>query len=339
MSKYTTELRYICEEAAGLKESEGFSSIDAILNAARPKIFSFDYPIFDRDYKPVLETKILKHFYTREIGAETVGLWKLWLEAAMTEIMPYYNTLYHDGLQVINPFYTTDITEAYDAEGTKTDRSTVDKTESGSHSSQESGSHSSQESGSTTNGGTITDSRISSTLSNTDESGSVTDSGSDTATRDDDSQLTRWDKFSDTPQGAITNLDEDKYLTDARKITEDHTGSMVTDTTEYGKMSETERSTETIAETEDDNTRTLNTSQTDSSSASGSESSSASGSESRTGRDETQSEAGTTDHYVRHRYGRDGLNVAQILDETRDLIMDIDRMIIRDLEPLFMHLW
>ena len=104
-------------------------------------------------------------------------------------------------------------------------------------------------------------------------------------------------------------------------------------------MSETDRSTATTAETEDDNTRTLNTSQADSSSASGSESSSASGSDSRTGRDEMQSEAGSTDHYVRHRYGRDGLNVAQILEDTRDLIMDIDRMIIRDLEPLFMHLW
>ena len=35
-----------------------------------------DYPIFDENYREVLETKILKHFYFREIGFETFALWK-----------------------------------------------------------------------------------------------------------------------------------------------------------------------------------------------------------------------------------------------------------------------
>lgn len=94
MSKYTTEVRFICETQVGLRESAGAMKIDEILKAAAPKIFDFDFPIFDKNYRLPLEIKILKHYYTREIGAETVGLWKLWLNQTMNEIMPYYNEMY-----------------------------------------------------------------------------------------------------------------------------------------------------------------------------------------------------------------------------------------------------
>lgn len=47
MSKYTTEVRFICESEAGLKKSGGYNSVDDIITIASPKIFSFNYPIFD----------------------------------------------------------------------------------------------------------------------------------------------------------------------------------------------------------------------------------------------------------------------------------------------------
>ncbi len=109
MSKYTTELRFLCEQLAGRTESGGYNDTVAIIEAARPKVFSFQYPIFDNAYKPTLETKILKHYYTREIGLETYGLWKLKLDARMNEIMPYYNQLYESELIEFNPLYDTDI--------------------------------------------------------------------------------------------------------------------------------------------------------------------------------------------------------------------------------------
>lgn len=109
MSKYTTELRFICETQAGLRESVGYDGVSEVIKKARPKIFSFDYPIFDENYRPTLETKILRHFYTREIGLETYGLWKLHLEARLNEIMPYYNQLYESELIKFNPLYDTDI--------------------------------------------------------------------------------------------------------------------------------------------------------------------------------------------------------------------------------------
>lgn len=109
MSKYTTELRFICEQLAGLEKSVGYDESDSVIAVARPKIFSFEYPIFDVAYKDTIETKIIRHFYTREICAETYGRWKMFLHERMVEIMPYYNKLYESELLEFNPLYTTDL--------------------------------------------------------------------------------------------------------------------------------------------------------------------------------------------------------------------------------------
>lgn len=43
MSKYTTEVRYICERAAGLDESKGFNDVSDILDKAVGKVFNFHF--------------------------------------------------------------------------------------------------------------------------------------------------------------------------------------------------------------------------------------------------------------------------------------------------------
>ena len=63
MSKYTTELRFICEEMSGLRESVGYYKVNEVIDKSRANIFSFDYPIFDTNYKsdvngiPVIENE------------------------------------------------------------------------------------------------------------------------------------------------------------------------------------------------------------------------------------------------------------------------------------------
>lgn len=110
MSNYTTEVRYICESLFPTNESKGFNDVETILKKVHSKIFNFDYPIFDEDYKAILEIMILRHFYTREIGFETVGLWKLKLADKMNVIMPYYNKWYESELLEFNPLWDTDFT-------------------------------------------------------------------------------------------------------------------------------------------------------------------------------------------------------------------------------------
>lgn len=121
MSKYTTELRFIVETSAGLDKSVGDDDINTTIAKALPKIFNFDFPIFDEAYRTVLETKIVKHYYTREIGYETVGRWKLALETKLNEIMPYYNQLYRSELLEFNPLYTHNITKTGNKTGNKTE--------------------------------------------------------------------------------------------------------------------------------------------------------------------------------------------------------------------------
>ena len=62
MSKYTTEVRFICENSAGLKESEGANNVDSILDRCWDKVFNFEFPIFDENYRKVLCKNILKHY-------------------------------------------------------------------------------------------------------------------------------------------------------------------------------------------------------------------------------------------------------------------------------------
>lgn len=115
MSKYTTEVRFVCESICGLNESAGLSKVNEIVDQARTQIFE-DYPIFNEDYRAVLEKKILRHYYTREICAESVGLWKLWLNNKMNEIMPYYNQLYESALLEFNPFHDVDLHREHEGE-------------------------------------------------------------------------------------------------------------------------------------------------------------------------------------------------------------------------------
>lgn len=139
MSKYTTQVRFICEQLSGYVQSVDYSDVDLVLRSAEPKIFDFDYPIFDENYRHVLNTKILKHYYINEIGLETYALWKLRLNTKMNEIMPYYNQLYKSELYTFNPLYDTDITRQHKVdrsqEGTTktTDTSTTEQNNGNVH--------------------------------------------------------------------------------------------------------------------------------------------------------------------------------------------------------------
>ena len=108
MSKYTTEVRFICENAAGLIESLGEGAIEDIITKAAPKVFNFAFPIFDEAYRLTLEKQILRAYYTREICEETVGLWKLRLNSRLNLIMPKYNQLYESARLQFNPMYDVD---------------------------------------------------------------------------------------------------------------------------------------------------------------------------------------------------------------------------------------
>lgn len=119
MSKYTTQVRFICESSAMLTDSSGYNDIESVLDNSWNKIFS-DFPIFDEKYRAVLCKKILRHYYTREICCETVGRWKLFLSDKMLNIMPYYNQLYQSELLKIQPLVSVDRSVRHEGSGSET---------------------------------------------------------------------------------------------------------------------------------------------------------------------------------------------------------------------------
>lgn len=199
MSKYTTEVRFICETYAGLNESADYAGIQEVLDKSRDKVFDFDYPIFDENYRNVLEDKILKHYYTREIGAETIGLWKLWLNTRMNEIMPYYNQLYSSELIKFNPMYDVDLTTTHQKSDDRKDNITESELKVGNRNTD---------------------------FTSHDEGSSHTEGNTDTNT-DDKTKNDHWEMFSDTPSGGLDGVREEKYLTTALHTTDDKEGSNI----------------------------------------------------------------------------------------------------------------
>lgn len=303
MSKYTTEVRFICETYAGLDESKGQGSVKEIIEKARPKVFDFDFPMFDEGYRPVLETKILKHYYTREIGLETVGLWKQFMDMKLNEIMPYYNQLYKSAELEFNPFNDTDITT--------TSNRKLDNNEDKSSSN------------------TRTDDLLEKYSDNSTRTDNLSEKTSDNSTRTDNlahhdtttGTDKNTDRYSDTPQGGLTGIESDTYLTNARIVYDEN--SSTNDGTNTG--------TQTVSESGSrDNTGTQKNDTT--------------GNRSNTG---TQKSDGTenstfssTDDYLEHIAGkRGGESYSKLLAEYRKTFLNIDMQIIGELGDLFMNLW
>lgn len=216
MSKYTTEVRFICENSAGLSESEGAYNVDSILDKCWNKVFNFDFPIFDENYRQVLCRKILKHYYTREIAHETVGRWKLALNAKLNEIMPYYNQLYKSELLEFNPFYDVDLTRSRNGSGTS--NRTSNNTETNIGTSENSSSDSSTSNTDTLNRFSdtpqnsmdtqgIADSVPLTTVTKVNEDNTTTNKSTDTLTRNDTKtgngteNINNTDKYIETVKG------------------------------------------------------------------------------------------------------------------------------------------
>lgn len=279
MSKYTTEVRFICESKSGLEESKGASSVDEVLAKSWDKIFTSKVSFFDEAYRSVLCQKILKHYYLREIGAETVGIWMLWMNTKLEEIMSYYNQLYESAKIKFNPMQDVDLSRTHNrtVEGTTTDDETRTNTTS--------------------------DTRT------VKSDGTTKVTNNSTAERVVNNTGTKKDLYSDTPQGAITGLENENYLTNARKVTnvDDETESNTVANTQNGESTQNE--TDTATGTNNGTTK-----------SSGSNNS--------------------TEEYVETISGKQGTeSYSKMLQEFRKTLLNIDMQVIEEFDELFFGLW
>lgn len=290
MSKYTTELRFICENLSGLRESEGYDSIDKTIQNSWNKIFN-NFPIFDENYRESLCTKIIMHYYTREICEETVGLWKLRLATRMNEIMPFYNQLYLSTQEKFDIFEDVNVITQH----TNTKKETASDNDSGTDnikfSQTDSATHH---------------------QTDADNSTSKTD-GTNTTTATTTGKETN--AYSDTPQGALTNIETMNYLTNGRIIDNNDTSN--------GSDKFTQNITNTDSKTTDStDTKTIenNTSKT-------------------TGNKRDRKMDHTDKLYESVKGKTAGKTYSEMLLEYRETFLNIDAQVIAELDNLFMLIW
>lgn len=341
MSRYTTEVRWIVETEYEAHPPQVRNNtpvdIQQKIATAAPYIFNFSYPFWNNEYKHILEEKILLHYYTREICAETVGLWKLWLCEKLNMIMPYYNQLYQSTTLEFNPFYDVDFQREHTTEnegattGESSSTTVTDGTENDDTSRTvnddvtKTGTNTMQGTGTVTDNGT----------------GTIQDSGS---TVSDNNSYNDWHLFSDTPQGGITgvqnasiiqnsNLADYAYLTTAQN--DIHSGSSTV--TGQGSNTRTrntqDQTTRNTTDTETRNTKDERDVQDDIE-------------RDRTTHEATTAEGSTsgtmtnTEEFAEHVFGkRGGHTYSAMLLEYRKTLLNIDAMIIEELQDLFFKLW
>ena len=325
MSKYTTELRYPLEQRFKERnpDYEGTPEPYDVCDEGRDKLFDFYYPI-NPDDKNRFEINFCLHYYTREIGSETLALFKLRLQSRLNELIPKYNQLWNQLAEMadINIYDDTDLRTIRDYGQTIDDTGSLTKkgTESLGH------GHVITKTGNTSH-----------EFENFQDMTVTGKTGTDTATTSHTGQENHdthtIERVSDTPMGTIDNMQSvtnNMYLSGA-KITDvtapttfDHRSDV--NTTEYGSTTTNTRTPSgkekevynNIAETHSGTDTTSFTNRVDETSNS--------------------REIGGQDvETVKGKRG--GPSYAEEMLKARQLFINVDQMLIRELDKLFMQVW
>lgn len=315
MSQYTTQLRFICESLTGHKLSNGYNSINDIIQNAIPIIFDFDFPFFDENFKNVLCTDFLRHYYTREICCETYGLWKLRLADRFNMIMPYYNQLYSSTLIDYDIFNNVNLKTTSKNNNTT---STTSKNNSTFNSTNDSTSKTTNNS---TNNKTGTVENTNVNNNTVTDTTTQTNSSTGTANSDD------IDKFSETPQTSLASIQNDTYLTNAR-IKNNNSSATNSSTIKNTGDVTTHANSET---TDEYNVQDKTTGIIDNTAKNTTENSS---------EITSKSDNTSVDDYIQNVVGKNNsISNTALLNEYRQSLLNINKMIIDELADLFIQIW
>ena len=189
--------------------------------------------------------------------------------------MPYYNQMYKSELIKFNPMYDVDVTRTNTGIRNNEQNSDIDNSSISSN----------------TNVNENETSRANNAV-NTGHTGTHEDS---------------WDKYSDTPQGAVTGLANDEYLTNARHVEANGDADNINTST----IKDDEKSKGTSNGIRTDNSKTKG-----------------------------KNIFNGIENYIEKVSGKQGVtSYSKLLEEFRRTFLNIDSMVIDELSDLFFGLW
>ncbi len=374
MSDYTTQLRWPIER----RQYETKSSPDDY-SKCYDMLGLSDYPIFDESYRSFLNDKIIRHFYFREIGFETLAQFRWYMRNTMHENMPYFNQLYKSLNLITDPITNEKFTwgEVYSlAQGggttTDVDGKTHDKnneTDNQKETIKYGKTDTTEVEYGKTDNTTTTYGKTGGKTTNygkTDHDVTTTDYGKTTHSENGGSDSNLEGAYhervihEDTPMNQISNsgVENLNYASDVTYTDRNGTGASVI---EYGGTTDTEAGGEDVVTSD---SRTGGT-DTESTTTGGSDSVSGQlgGSDTTTERlggsdvktTNTEKDAthdGTSETATRYereldehgdrehnRIGYSGVSPSQLLEEYRKTFLNVDMQVIASLNILFFGLW
>lgn len=332
------------------------------INYALSTIFNFPYPIWDVEYKRYLEKKIVQEYYMDEIAHETWSFFKMRLDSKMNEIMPKYNLMYRYGRELgdiysvlseeINHYSgeqdrTVDTVRDYGHTGTRSDTGTQTLESSGRREDSQTSTGSTDHTGTQA---TVSD-KVAITTS--------TDAGKEDAAENMDGRETsnttghstedKWVSDSPVPEGG--DYKNPEWVSSAERtegVEDTSSENIVVKDSDITKSLTTKRTSDSNVNETDNSTRTDNLHE----SSAGHQESTGTNTDNSTRTDDFTHTTATVDKTV----GKDGevrnddntrvinrkQNVTSKLEEYHKLVeyyQDVDKMIISDLECLFMGMW
>ena len=250
-------------------------SVEQIIEHARPFIFDFIYPVYDEAYRSVLETKILNHFFFREIGMETPAQFKFYLNEVLNVEMPVINRFYESAIMKFNPLYNVDYTREH--------HGTINNSRTGNETANLTQNETADHTGNR--------------QENAQANGRATNVSVDTVRQ----------KYSDTPQGQLSLVEQDKYLTSYQMNTRNATDTNDSQSTTISNGNDTSKDTRKST-----GSNTIN-------------------------RNEN---GNTTDNYIETVKGNQGgYSFSKMIIEFRQSLLNVDKMVFDVLNPLFMGIF
>lgn len=261
-----------------------------------------NYPIWSEEHREVLNQKIINHYKYREIAFETPGRFIDELNIKMDEIMPYYIELYNTTMYEYNPLHNVDYTEEY----------TINRDTTGNVTNTSEGSSESV--------GSVKNKDV--TTSEASESSTVNTESENTSNLTTSTDHKHKKVDIDTPQ---SNVNVDNIL----------------DSYPYASNVSSEENDETSTKTNTDTNTTSNTSEgTSESEVTNNFDSDTTSSTDMSNSSETDSTEKQVETYSKHLVGNYGVISSQrMIQQQRDLIINIDVKIIAELHTLFMQVW